>query len=167
MKRLLIMRPANSNWDYPDGTDFERPLNSFGLRVAPLMGSVIFENNLQPQLIVSSPAKRARQTAILVKEVAEVKTKITYSEQIYEASPFTLLNVISTTEDKYESLLLVGHNPGVGGLIFLLTGETPAMSTASMARLNLNIEKWNEIKSRGGYLEQLMRPVDLMQRVAA
>jgi phosphohistidine phosphatase len=165
MKTLLIMRHANSNWDHPDCSDFERPLNSLGLKVAPFMANLIFENNLQPNLIISSPAKRAKQTAILVKEVAEVKTKINYSEKIYEASPFLLLNLVSGTADTCDSLLLVGHNPGIEGLIYILTGEIQSMSTASIAKLTLNIEKWDEIKGYCGRLDLVMRPERMMERV--
>jgi phosphohistidine phosphatase len=166
MKTLLIMRHAKASWTNPDWSDFQRPLSSFGLRTAPLMGNVIFENNWQPNLIISSPAKRAKQTAVLVKEVAEINNKITYFEKIYEASPLTLLKVISKTQEKYESLLLVGHNPGIEGLVLLLTGETQSMSSASIAKLTLKIEKWSEITENSGNLELVIRPEDLMERVA-
>ncbi|MCW5958340.1 MAG: histidine phosphatase family protein, partial [Pyrinomonadaceae bacterium] len=63
MKRILILRHAKSSWTDPNLSDFERPLNERGLRTAPFMGKLIVERGLSPAAIVSSPAKRARQTA--------------------------------------------------------------------------------------------------------
>src|SRR5262245_6457592 len=121
MKTLLIMRHANANRDNPEWSDFERPLSSYGLKVAPFMGSVLYQSNLQPNLIIASPAKRAKQTAVLVKEVAEVRHPIRFLEQIYKATPNVLLSLISQIEDKYESVLLIGHSPGIEELIKILT----------------------------------------------
>jgi phosphohistidine phosphatase len=72
MKTLFILRHAKSSWNEPDLSDFERPLNRRGLEAAPLIGETMKKNQFQPDLIVSSPAKRAAQTANLVKEAAEI-----------------------------------------------------------------------------------------------
>jgi phosphohistidine phosphatase len=165
MKTLLIMRHAKSNWNDPDCSDFERPLSRYGLKSAPFMGNIIYKNSIQPNLIISSPAKRAKQTAILVKEVAEVKAQIEFEERIYEASPATLLNVISNVQVKHESVLLIGHNPGIEAFVRILTGETQLMPTASIAKINLNIENWSEITANCGRLEILIRPEDLMEKI--
>src|SRR4051812_38668436 len=102
MKTLLILRHAKSNWDYPDLSDFERPLNSRGMEAAPVMGNVIYKHRFKPDLIISSPAKRAKQTAILIKETAEISSSIKYEEKIYEASPLNLMNITSEIDDKHE-----------------------------------------------------------------
>jgi phosphohistidine phosphatase len=163
-KTLLIMRNAHSNWDNPEWSDFERPLNSDGLKAAPFMGNVIFVNNLRPDLIISSTAKRAMQTAVLIKEVAEVKTKIEFSEKLYKASPATLLQVISELDNKFESVLLVGHYPGIEGLIRILSGEIQSMSAASIVKISLSLEGWSQIVENCGNLELILRPADLMER---
>lgn len=165
MRKLLIMRHAKSSWDNPNISDFERPLNSRGLQAAPFMGNQIYKNGLAPDLIISSPAKRAKQTAILVKESAGVEAKIQYEDKIYEASPTTLLYVAANFSDKYPSVLLVGHNPGIEGFIRILTSEVHQMPTAAVAQISLNIEKWADISLNCGQLELLMRPKDLMKRV--
>ena len=165
MRKLLIMRHAKSSWDNPDISDFDRPLNPRGLQTAPFMGNQIYKNGLIPDLIVSSPAKRAKQTAILVRESAGVETKIDYEDKIYEASPTALLYVTADLSDKYESVLLVGHNPGMEGFIRILTGEIHQMPTGAIAQISLNIEKWGDISINCGQLEFLMRPKDLMKRV--
>jgi phosphohistidine phosphatase len=165
MRKLLIMRHAKSSWDNPDISDFDRPLNQRGLQAAPFMGNQIYKNGLIPDLIVSSTAKRAKQTAILVRESAGVETKIEFEEKIYEASPTTLLYVVAELSDKHESVMLVGHNPGMEGFIRILTGEIHQMPTAALAQISLNIEKWNDISINCGQLELLIRPKDLMKRV--
>lgn len=165
MRKLLIMRHAKSSWDNPEISDFDRPLNPRGLQTAPFMGSQIYQNGLIPDLIISSPAKRAKQTAVLVRGSAGVETKIHFEDKIYEASPTTLLYITSELPDKYQSVLLVGHNPGIEGFIRILTGEIHEMPTAAVAQISLNIEKWSDISLNCGQIELLMRPKDLMKRV--
>lgn len=160
MKTLLILRHAKSSWDNPELSDFDRPLNSRGLEAAPVMGGVIYKKNLQPDLIISSPAKRAKQTAILIKETAQIDVSINYEERIYEASPISLLHVIGDAEDRYERILLVGHNPGLEGFIKILTGEIQSMPTAALAKIDLNIDSWDEITANCGKLDFLLRPRD-------
>lgn len=158
MKTLLLLRHAKSSWENADLADFDRPLNSRGLEAAPLVGGIIYDRQLQPDLILSSPAKRAKQTAVLVKETGQIAAKIRYEEKIYEASPSALLQILSEQEDRNEKILLVGHNPGLEGLIKVLTGETTAMATAALAKINLNIEEWKDISASCGQLEFLARP---------
>lgn len=158
MKTLLLMRHAKSSWENTNLADFDRPLNSRGLEAAPLVGNLIYDNQLQIELILASPAKRAKQTAVLVKETGQIAAKICYDEKIYEASPLSLLQTISAQEDRFEKILLVGHNPGLEGLIKILTGETATMATASLAKINLRIEYWKDISSNCGELEFILRP---------
>jgi phosphohistidine phosphatase len=160
MKTLLILRHAKSGWDDPDLADFDRPLSSRGLSAAPLMGSVIYKNNLQPQMILSSPAKRAKQTAILVKETAEIAAEIRFAENIYEASPLKLLSVVSQIDDKTESVLLIGHNPGLEGLVRMVTGDAYSLPTAALVKIDLKIESWNEINANCGKVTFFVRPKD-------
>ena len=83
MKILFVLRHAKSSWDNPDLSDFERPLNSRGFDAARFIGGLIYQRDLAPQIIVSSPAKRAKQTAILVKELAEISKPIIFDERIF------------------------------------------------------------------------------------
>lgn len=165
MKTINLLRHAKSSWDNPDLADFDRPLNTRGLQDAPFMGSIIYENNFVPDLIVSSPAKRAKQTAILIKETVEINTPITYIDQIYEASPTTLLKVASEFSDTNTSVLLIGHNPGIEGFIRILTGEIHQIPTATFTKINLSIEKWSDITVNCGSVEVIIRPKDMIQRV--
>lgn len=165
MKTLLIMRHAKSSWENSDYSDFEQPLNEFGLKAAPFMGNIIYKNGLQPDLIISSPAKRAKQTAVLIKAVAEIKANIEYREELYGARASAFLDVTSDIKETHESVLIIGHNPELERFIHLLTSEQQSMPTASFAIIKLNIEKWSEMTANCGQLELVVRPRDLMERV--
>ena len=167
MKTLFVLRHAKSSWDNPDWSDFERPLNSRGLDAARFIGALIYERNLQPEIIVSSPAKRAKQTAVLVKELGRIDKPVAYDERIYEASPLTLFNLLREFEDKYKSVLMVGHNPGFENIVRMLTGETVTMPTAALAKINLAAAKWSDLETGAGDLEFLIRPKEEMKKPAA
>ncbi|MDQ3322086.1 MAG: histidine phosphatase family protein [Acidobacteriota bacterium] len=158
MKIVFLLRHAKSSWKDDNLADFDRPLNKRGLEIMPFVGEKIFDNQFQIDLILSSPAKRARQTAILVKETAQIKAEIRYDERIYEASPHRLLEVIAETEDEREAIMLVGHNPGLEGLIRVLTGETQLMKTAALAVIDLQIERWKETSAGCGMVRKIINP---------
>lgn len=161
MKTLLILRHAKSSWDDAELSDFDRPLNSRGLEAAPLMGTVIYDHHLQPQMILSSPAKRAKQTAILVKETAGIEENISFVEGIYEASPLKLLKIVSEINDKNETVLIVGHNPGLEGFVKMLTDHSYALPTAALVKIDLNIESWSDITANRGKVTMFICPRDL------
>lgn len=160
MKTLFILRHAKSSWDNADSADFDRPLNRRGLESAPLVGETIRKNNFQIDLIISSPAKRAEQTAMLVKEAARINTAVRFDERIYEASPHRLLRVAAELDDRIESAMLVGHNPGLEELLRMLTMEIHPMPTAALAVVDLSIEKWEQIHIDCCNLRTLICPKD-------
>ena len=158
MKIIYILRHAKSSWDNPNLADFERPLNKRGLESAPFIGEIIHKYKFQPDSIMSSPAKRAKQTAVLVKEAGKIDAEIQFDERIYEASPQQLLQIISELKTDSESVMLIGHNPGLEGLIKFLTGENQAMSTAALAVIDLKIQNWKETDAECGNLRTVIRP---------
>ena len=145
MKTLFILRHAKSSWENADLSDFDRPLNKRGLETAPLVGDTIRKNKFEIDSIISSPARRAEQTAMMVKETAQVKADIQFDDRIYEASPHRLLQIASELEDRIKSVMLVGHNPGLEGLVKMLTHEVESMPTAALAVIDLKIDNWKEI----------------------
>ncbi len=161
MKSLLLLRHAKSDWSQPGTPDFARPLNKRGLKAAPLMGRFARQRRLRPDLILSSPADRARQTAHLVKEAAGFHADLRYDERIYEASWSRLLEIVQQLDEATSMVLLVGHNPGMEDLLLNLSGVNRPMSTAAFARIDLNIENWNEVLPGCGQLEWLVKPKDL------
>lgn len=162
MKTLYILRHAKSSWDNAELADFDRPLNDRGRIAAPFMGQVMYGRQIQPGVFLSSPAKRSKQTAILIKETAELKAPLNYDERIYEASPQILLQVISETDNAANSMMLVGHNPGIEGLIRYLTGKIEPMPTAALAVIELNVDSWRDTDADSGSLADLIRPKEEM-----
>ncbi len=160
MKTLFILRHAKSSWEDADLADFDRPLNKRGLKAAPLVGETIRKNKFQIDLIISSPAKRAEQTATLVKKSAQIESDIQVDDRIYEASPQRLLQIASELDDKIKSVMLVGHNPGLEGLVKMLTQEVEAMPTAALAVVDLKIDNWKEIHIDCCNLRTVIRPKD-------
>jgi phosphohistidine phosphatase len=161
MKTLLLLRHAKSSWKDASVRDFDRPLNQRGLKAAPSIGSLIRKRKLQPDLVLSSPAERARQTTQLVLEAASLKTELRYDERIYEASVARLLEIVSQIDDEANLVMLVGHNPGFEELLAALTGESLSLPTAALACIELDIEKWNKVRAGAGRLEWLVKPKEL------
>ncbi len=161
MKNLLVLRHAKSSWENAELSDFERPLNKRGLETIQVIGQEFFRLNLQIDLILSSPAKRAKQTAVLVKESGGIAGEIKYADGIYEASVMKLLHIAAEINDKFNHVLLVGHNPGLEELIRVLTGNIQVMPTATLAKIDLDIETWAKITANCGKLDFAITPKEL------
>lgn len=162
MKTLMILRHAKSSWDDPELSDFDRPLNARGRTAAPFMGRLIAERGYLPEIIISSPAKRAAETAALVRENAGISAATEFDERIYEASPQALRQVVSEAPDTVTSLMIVGHNPGMEGFVRFLTGELLPMPTAALSLIDLDIEKWKDLNANCGRLVRMIKPKDEM-----
>lgn len=167
MKTLFVLRHAKSSWENRDSSDFDRQLNEQGLRTAPAMGEAIYKNRFEPSMILSSPARRARQTAVLIKQTALLESEIKYDERIYEASPLRLLQVLSEQDAALDSIMIVGHNPGLEGLIKILTGELQPMPTAALAVIDLDANNWSEITAESGKLRTVIRPKDDLKSLSS
>jgi phosphohistidine phosphatase len=163
MKTLLLLRHAKSSWDNPSLRDFERPLNERGLKAAPLIGRYLRQEKIRPELILCSPAERARQTLALVLDEARLAPRLRYDERIYDASVARLVEVVGQADDDAETVLIVGHNPGMEELIAHLTGDTRKMATAALACISLDIEKWSKVREGSGKLDWLIKAKDLAE----
>lgn len=165
MKKLFILRHAKSSWDRPDLADFDRELNHRGLIASPFMGELIARKEYLPDLIISSPAKRARQTAVIVKESSGSNAELRFDERIYEASPQALRQIVSELGEETNSALIVGHNPGIEGFIQFLTGSNEPMPTAAFASITLNIDKWSGLSAGCGDIREILRPKEEMKSI--
>ncbi len=161
MKTLLLLRHAKSSWKDTDARDFDRPLNQRGLKAAPAVGNLMRKRKLEPKLVLSSPAERARQTIQSVLESARLKTELRYDERIYEATGARLLEIVAQIDDDANIAMLVGHNPGLEELLATLTGEARTLPTAALACIELEIEKWGKARADAGRLEWLVKPKEL------
>ncbi|HEY0384629.1 MAG TPA: histidine phosphatase family protein [Pyrinomonadaceae bacterium] len=161
MKTLFLLRHAKSSWQNESLPDFERPLNERGRSAAPLIGKFMRQHKLRPDLILCSPAERARQTIALVSAAAAFKAELRYDERIYAASAARLFAVVSQIDESAGSVLLVGHNPGLEELLEALTGEVRHLPTAALAHMTLNVERWAGACEQTGELVRLVKPKEL------
>lgn len=138
--QLYIMRHAKSDWSDPGTSDFERPINHRGRKNASRIGRWMVDNKRLPDKIISSPARRARQTTELV--TAQLKEfgpeKILYDKDLYLASLDTLIESIEIYKKDLNSLMLVAHNPGLEQLVNYLS-STSALNEKAMTTANLVI----------------------------
>ena len=143
-------------------SDFERPLNKRGLKAAPFMGELMRSRGYIPEIIISSPARRARETAEMAAAAGGFGDIIQFERRIYESSPQTLLGVAGQIDDQFSSAMLVGHNPGMEGFVSVLTGISESMPTAALAVIDLNIDSWADARAASGTLREFIKPKQLM-----
>jgi phosphohistidine phosphatase len=161
MLTLYLLRHAKSSWDDASQRDFERPLSHRGREAAALIGEFVQEKGIDFDLVLVSTAVRTRETIELIKERAKFRGEVRYDERIYEATVSQLLDVISQVDSDRESVLLVGHNPGIEELLALLTGEQQHMTTANFAKIKIDATKWSASLANRGTLEWLVRPKEM------
>ena len=158
MKTLLLLRHAKSSWDDVALRDFERPLADRGKRDAPRMGEELKLRAPLPDLIISSPAARARQTTQAVVEAGGLTARLEFNDSIYGATSAELMRLIRRLEDGVNCALMVGHNPGFEELVSRLTGSDERMPTAALACIEFQIDHWNDLEDGAGRLIWLLTP---------
>ncbi|MEM7400425.1 MAG: histidine phosphatase family protein [Pseudomonadota bacterium] len=155
MQRILtLVRHAKSSWNNSDLNDFERPLNSRGLKNAPEMGKRLADVDFKVDLIISSPAARAITTAELISsELGYNFKRINHNESIYEANLNTLLHLVSSLNDNIHRVLMVGHNPGLTSLCnYLSNAKIENMPTCSITQIQFSVNSWQSINEHSGEL---------------
>lgn len=152
MKILYTVRHAKSSWDHVGLDDFERPLNDRGHRDALRLGKLLKEQKIIPDLLISSPASRAAMTARLLSEQIKYSlSKIVFDPNLYMASTHLLFKTIAAIENKYEQVMLIGHNPGVTALVNELADvNIPNLPTCGIYGLKLKIKSWSELSKKCG-----------------
>lgn len=162
MKTLLVLRHAKSSWKDPELADYQRPLNKRGKRDAPKVGRLLREDDLVPELILSSPAHRARATAEMVAEESGYEGEIEYFPEFYPGDPEAYLHVLSRLPNEYRYVMVIGHNPGLEELLETLTGDSIRLPTAALAQILFSIQSWRDLDEfTEGRLINLWRPRDL------
>lgn len=146
-KRLTLLRHAKSSWNNPSLDDRDRPLNKRGERDAPMMGQRLLKKNTRPSLILTSPAKRARQTARLIaREIGYPIEFLQTESDLYLAAPKKILDVIAQQDNTFNDLVVCGHNPGITELTNRLSGKSiDNVPTCGMVFLEADISSWDEL----------------------
>jgi phosphohistidine phosphatase len=162
MKKLLLMRHAKSCWEEPDIPDHERPLKKRGKKDAERMGKMLKSKKLDPDLILSSTALRAKETAEIVADKCKYKKEIIFLDYLYMAEPSDILHAIEKNAKKEKTILVVGHNPGLEAFLQIANGKVESLPTAAIAYLTAPIDDWADLeKEENVKLKKLWRPKDL------
>lgn len=166
MKRLYILRHANAA--SPAATaDIDRPLENSGLADADALGAVIRQKSYEPAQIFCSPALRTRQTMENLK-LDEKSSKII--EPLYDASAAQMLEIIQDCDDRYKSLLVIGHNPAIHELVMRLSSEDSPLTLlkrlmngyrpATLSALDCPCQCWNDLQLGENMLVDYLEPLD-------
>jgi phosphohistidine phosphatase len=168
MKTITLLRHGKSDWSAPFSTDYDRPLKPRGRKDAALVGQYLLSLDLVPEIIVSSPARRARHTAELFAEAMDFDGELEWEGAIYDANSAELMSIVRRLSDSYHHAALVGHNPGFEELCCRLVGTDPNapaggihMPTAAVAHVFLDVASWRDVQAGSGQLQWLTTPGDL------
>lgn len=146
MKTLFLVRHAKSSWDDTALSDKDRPLDDRGRRDAPEMGKRLAKRAVKPDLILSSPARRALTTAEVIAKKLDYRLKgIVVDDRLYAGGADDLLNVIRELDDESERVMLFGHNPELTELAHRLSSKITHMPTCAIAELTFNAKSWSKI----------------------
>jgi phosphohistidine phosphatase len=145
MKTLTLVRHAKSSWKDTSLADRDRPLNKRGKRDAPEMGRRIAEAGIRPSLIISSPALRAWTTAKAIAKAIDYPIEFLQREKaLYLASVDEILDVIVAQDPTFNSLMVVGHNPGFTSFAnYLVPGLTNNLPTAGIVCVRFEQDGWD------------------------
>lgn len=160
-KQLLLVRHGKSDWGNSHLSDFDRPLNPRGHRNAPEMANRILQKGWVPDLMVSSPALRAITTA---RHFAQVWYKspdhqILQEPSIYEAGTTTLLEVVNNLDNKYNRVVIFGHNPGFTDLAnYLSNANIYNIPTCGTVLIEFPANNWAEVSHFNGTLLEFDYP---------
>ena len=167
LRELFILRHAKTEADSVSGSDFDRELTSRGIRDITKIANWMKEQYLLPELVICSTASRARQTAAYLFEILRLEeTRLNYREELYLADLSVLLSCIKYYSESHQSIMLIGHNPGLEDLLLFLSSQIPArtrtgklLTTSSLAQLKF-AEDQTGLK-HAGKLVYLIRPSEL------
>ncbi len=147
MKTLVIVRHSKSSWADSDITDLERPLKPIGKSDAMKMTIQLKENNIIPELIVSSPAIRARQTAELISEGLGLSPgKVIIEDSLYFYGYKAVLKFVTNINDSLNTVIITGHNPDFTLVANqFLPQSIDNLPTTGVVVLKFDCQSWNEI----------------------
>jgi len=152
MKHIYLIRHAKSSWSEEGMSDFDRPLNKRGKKDLPFMANRLKNFKIKPDLILSSPAKRAQKTAKLIAETIDYnESEIAYEDSLYDSSYTTYRYLLDSLDDKYNSIFIIAHNPTLTEVGERLTGAILTnIPTCSIVCIEFDVKSFKEIKDDSG-----------------
>ena len=168
MKRVYLLRHAKSSWKDRSRADRDRPLAGRGKRAAKAVAGHIEAERIRPELVLCSPARRTRETLERVEAAFGDRVEVRYEEALYGASEAELLDRLHALPAEVNSVMIIGHNPGLENLALALASEGAERArmeekypTAALATIDLSAGDWRAIERGNGELVAYVRPRDL------
>lgn len=141
-KTLIVVRHGHA---LEGEDDFARRLSPRGVTEVNAAGAAIAAQSPQLDAVLTSPAPRASETAQLLAKTCRFSDPLREEEELYLAEPVTILQRVCATPDSVETLLLVGHNPGLSSFVSSLSGQSYELHTAQVVHLRLDVNQWGEV----------------------
>jgi len=145
MKSLLVLRHAKSSWKETDQVDHDRPLNKRGKHDAPRIGKLLRQERLIPELVLSSSARRARDTAEAAIEASGYTPEIRHLPSFYQCDLGAFYDTLRLLPGDLDRVMIVGHNPELEQLVYALTAETVVLPTAALVHISLPLQAWSDL----------------------
>jgi phosphohistidine phosphatase len=142
---LLAMRHSKSSWSDGELADLDRPLTARGKRDAEAMGRLLSEKRLDPDLLLTSPARRASSTLKRLVKGGSLGGEVRVEADLYDTSVQQIVRLLSSLPEHAERVLIVAHNPTLEELVHLLTGKVVPMGTSSVACIRLSCATWADV----------------------
>lgn len=154
MKTLYIVRHAKSSWKFPNLSDRDRPLNKRGKKDAPEMGKRLKKRGIHPELMMSSPAKRALAACTAIAKALDYPLDdIEVNEQIYHGGEDHLLDLVKNTDDAWDSLMIFGHNPDFTDFAnSLCRTDIDNIPTTGVVACTFDVDYWDQVDFGKGSL---------------
>lgn len=151
MFMMQVVRHAKSSWDYPELSDFERPLSARGRRDAPLMAAILRDLPERPDVVVTSSAVRAVTTARVMAQILDLPMHdMIISNALYDATADELIALMREMDDAFRCVMIVGHNPALTQFVNIV-GDTELenVPTCGIVTLSLpSLRGWRDIGVR-------------------
>ncbi|MEZ4797652.1 MAG: histidine phosphatase family protein [Flavobacteriaceae bacterium] len=163
MKKLVFIRHGKSSWEYPV-LDVERPLKSRGITDASIVCDEFLKYSFKPDLVVSSPAKRAYNICKIFTKKMEISSqKIQINPTIYDFEGSKTADFIKTLDNNYQNVMLFGHNFAFTNLVNRLGNRyIENLPTSGLVLINFDVDSWQEVNS--GITEMIIFPSDLKKK---
>ncbi len=154
MKKIYFIRHAKSDWSDINLADFDRGLSKRGKKDTVVMAKWLKKQNIMPDFVISSPAKRTKKTIKKICSILGFNQKITYEEKLYESDFNSYLNTILSIDDKYTNVFLVGHNYTITSMAQNLGDmHIQNMPTCSIVCIRFDIKNFKNFKIKSGKTE--------------
>ena len=147
MKTLYIVRHGKSSWKDLDLTDMERPLKQRGVKNVTTLGKILSKDRLKPNQILTSPAKRALDTAEIVHQCLHLKkAQFVVNSDLYDCDFAALYRLVTELDDDLKRIMIVGHEPTLSSFVnHFLQNPLEKLVTASLTTMKFGVGSWREI----------------------